>query len=47
MVKIAKTIPNGIPDYMLYIKPEYMEGVLAHLREKYETVEKYLLGKVF
>jgi protein-tyrosine phosphatase len=45
MVKIAKTIPNGIPDFLLYVKPEYMETILSYLRGKYETVENYLLAK--
>lgn len=45
MIKIAKTIPNGIPNYLLYVKPEYMEMVLTYLRKKYETIENYLLTK--
>lgn len=45
MIKIAKTIPNGMPDFLLYVKPEYMENILAYLRKKYETVENYLLTK--
>lgn len=45
MIKIAKSIPNGIPDYMLYIKAEYMENVLAYLRDRYENTENYLLKK--
>lgn len=45
MVKIAKSIPHGIPDYLLYVKPEYMEAVLAYLRKRYETAESYLLAK--
>lgn len=42
MVKTAKTI---LPDYLLYAKPEYMENILRYLRNKYETVEDYLLSK--
>ena len=42
MVKTAKTI---LPDYLLYVKPEYMENILRYLRNKYETVEDYLLSK--
>lgn len=42
MIKTAKTI---LPDYLLYLKPEYMENVLAYLREKYKTIENYLLSK--
>jgi protein-tyrosine phosphatase len=45
MVKVAKTIPNGIPDYLLYIKPEYMENILTYLRKKYGGIENYLLKK--
>lgn len=42
MIKTAKGI---LPDYLLYVKPEYMENVLTYLREKYETAEKFLLLK--
>ena len=42
MIKKAKAI---LPDYLLYIKPEYMKNILLYLREKYKTVEKYLLLK--
>ena len=42
MIKKAKTI---LPDYLLYLKPEYMENVLSYLREKYGTIENYLLSK--
>ena len=42
MIKTAKTI---LPDYLLYLKPEYMENMLVYLREKYETMENYLLSK--
>lgn len=45
MTKIAKTIPQGIPDFLLYIKSEYMEAILLYLREKYATIENYLLKK--
>ena len=45
MIKIAKTIPDGIPNFLLYVKPEYMEMVLTYLRKKYETIENYLLAK--
>ena len=31
MVKTAKTI---LPDYLLYVKPEYMEHILRYLRNK-------------
>jgi protein-tyrosine phosphatase len=42
MTKTAKAI---LPDYLLYVKPEYMESTLKYLREKYETVENYMLSK--
>ena len=42
MIKTAKGI---LPDYLLYVKPEYMEKVLTYFREKYETVENFLLLK--
>lgn len=42
MIKTAKTI---LPDYLLYLKPEYMEDILKYLREKYVTVENYLQSK--
>lgn len=42
MIKKSKTI---LPDYLLYVKPEYMESILKYLREKYETAENYLLSK--
>jgi protein-tyrosine phosphatase len=42
MIKTAKAI---LPDYLLYVKPEYMESTLKYLREKYETVENYMLSK--
>lgn len=42
MIKAAKAI---LPDFLLYVKPEYMENVLKYLREKYETVENYLMLK--
>ena len=42
MIKIAKT---SLPDYWLYGKPEYMENVLVYLKEKYGTIENYLLSK--
>jgi len=45
ITKVAKTIPNGIPDYLLYIKSEYMEAILTYLREKYGGIENYLLKK--
>lgn len=45
MIKIAKIIPNGMPDFLLYVRSEYMEKILAYLRKKYETVENYLLTK--
>lgn len=42
MINKAKTI---LPDYLLYVKFEYMENTLRYLRKKYETVENYLLSK--
>lgn len=45
MTKIAKTIPESIPDYILYIKSEYMENILTYLRDRYESTENYLLKK--
>lgn len=45
MTKVAKSIPNGVPDYLLYIKSEYMEAILTYLREKYGGIENYLLKK--
>lgn len=42
MIKTAKSI---LPDYLLYVKPEYMESILKYLRKKYETIENYLLSK--
>lgn len=41
-IKKAKPI---LPDYLLYVKPEYMECIIEYLREKYETMENYLLSK--
>ena len=41
-IKKAKPI---LPDHLLYVKPEYMENILEYLREKYETMENYLLSK--
>lgn len=41
-IKKAKPI---LPDHLLYVKPEYMESILKYLREKYETMENYLLAK--
>ena len=41
-IKKAKPI---LPDHLLYVKPEYMEKILKYLREKYETIENYLLSK--
>ncbi|WP_251209491.1 tyrosine-protein phosphatase [Acetatifactor aquisgranensis] len=45
MSQIAKNVPGGIPDFLLYIKSEYMDAVLSFLREKYGTIEDYLLKK--
>ena len=45
MIKTAKTIPGGVSDFLLYVKPEYMEAVLTYLREKYGVVENYVLKK--
>ncbi|MCM1253980.1 MAG: tyrosine-protein phosphatase [Clostridium sp.] len=45
MTKAAKTIPNGIPGYLLYIKSEYMENILTYLRKTYGGIENYLLKK--
>lgn len=42
MIKTAKDI---LPDYLLYLRPEYMENVLVYLKEKYGTIENYLLTK--
>lgn len=42
MINKAKTI---LPDYLLYLKLEYMDKILVYLREKYETMENYLLSK--
>lgn len=42
MINTAKAI---LPDYLLYVKLEYIKSVLKYLREKYETVENYLLSK--
>ncbi|MCH5272335.1 MAG: tyrosine-protein phosphatase [Lachnospiraceae bacterium] len=42
MIKIAKA---ALPNYLLYVKPEYMENVITYIREKYETIENYLLLK--
>ncbi len=42
MIKTAKKL---LPDYLLYLKLEYMENVLSYLREKYKTIENYLLEK--
>ena len=42
MIKTAKAI---LPDYLLYVKPEYMESILKYLREKYVTIENYMLSK--
>ncbi|MCM1180244.1 MAG: tyrosine-protein phosphatase [Clostridium sp.] len=42
MIKTAKAI---LPDYLLYVKPEYMENILKYLREKYITIENYMLSK--
>lgn len=42
MIKKAKAI---LPDYLLYVKPEYMESLLTYLRKKYETIENYMLSK--
>lgn len=45
MTQIAKNVPGGIPAFLLYIKPEYMDAVLSYLRDNYGTVENYLLKK--
>lgn len=42
MIKTAKAV---LPDYLLRVKIEYMENVLEYLKEKYNTVENYLLLK--
>lgn len=42
MIKTAKAV---LPEYLLYVKIEYMEKILQYLREKYKTVENYLLLK--
>lgn len=41
-IKTAKTI---LPNYLLYAKPEYMENILKYLKEKYGTIENYMLSK--
>lgn len=45
MIKIAKAVPHGIPDHLLYVKSKYMETVLAYLRKQYGSAERYLLAK--
>ena len=45
MTQIAKNVPGGIPDFLLYIKAEYMDAVLSYLRDKYGAIEDYLLKK--
>ena len=45
MAKAVKAIPKRIPDYLIYVRPEYMEAVLAYLRGKYGNIENYLLKK--
>lgn len=45
MTQIAKNVQGGIPAFLLYIKPGYMDAVLSYLRDKYGTVENYLLKK--
>ena len=42
MIKAAKAV---LPDFLMYVKPEYMESVLKYLREKYGTAENYLKSK--
>lgn len=42
MIKTAKKL---LPDYLLYLKLEYMENILSYLKEKYKTIENYLLSK--
>lgn len=42
MIKTAKAI---LPDYLLYVKHEYMEDTLKYLREKYKSIENYLQSK--
>ena len=32
MTQIAKNVPGGIPDFLLYIKAEYMDAVLSYLQ---------------
>ena len=42
MIQTAKGI---LPDYLLYLNTEYIVNILKYLREKYKTVENYLLLK--
>ena len=42
MIQTAKDI---LPDYLLYLNTKYMANTLKYLREKYQTVENYLLLK--
>ena len=42
MIQTAKGI---LPDYLLYLNTEYMVNTLKYLRDKYKTVENYLLSK--
>lgn len=42
MIQTAKGI---LPDHLLYLNTEYIANTLKYLREKYKTVENYLLLK--
>ncbi len=41
-IKTARTI---LPNYLLYVKLEYMENMLKYLKGKYGTIENYMLSK--
>lgn len=45
LYEMIKTAQAVLPEYLLYVKPEYMEKTLKYLREKYQTAENYLLSK--
>ena len=42
MIQIAKGI---LPDYLLCLNIEYIVNTLKYLKEKYKTVENYLVLK--
>ena len=45
MTQIAKNVSGGIPDFLLYIRSEYMDAILSYMRNKYGTIDNYLLKK--